>query len=402
MSITRMLAVTHEASFTGAPIALAGFLEWIRDNRSVELHTVVMKDGPMLGRFKELGGVTVLDGSAIGSTLALAERGLAGLGSRRVAPVIAAAHMRPLLHSLGDVDLVYLNSFTTIEVMPHLRTDAAVISHVHELPFAIRSYPRPTTLELLRDRPDAWIAVCNEVRDMLTGLIGAPSDRIVVQHPFIDAARVDDQPSHPNDTRRLRSQLGIPANARIVVGSGTTDWRKGPELFVQLATEVRRRSSTVVHFVWVGGDSEGPNRERIRTDIERSGADHIHFIGSKPDPIPWFAMADVFALTSHEDPFPLVCQEHALLRHPIVTYRNGGTVELLDAAGPSAARGIVDHLDVGAMADAVLAFLGSAELSRRAGEELRAEILRSHDRDRGAERLFASLEDVARQDGRRS
>lgn len=395
MTIRRMLAVTHEASFTGAPIALAGFLEWIRDNTGVAVHTVVMAKGPMLRRFEAIGPVTVLDRSSIGATFALAERGLASLGSRRVAPALAAANLRPRLRGSGDVDLVYLNSFTTIEVMPHLRTDAAVVSHVHELPFALRSYPRPSMLDLLRSRPDAWIAVCGEVKTMLTDMVGVPEDRVVVHHPFIDAARIDDNPTPTGETVRLRKRLGIPREARVVVGSGTTDWRKGPELFVQLATEVRRRRSEPVHFVWVGGDSEGPNWERIHTDIERSHADHVHFVGSKADPIPWFSLADVFALTSHEDPFPLVCQEHALMEHPVVTYRNGGIVELLEAAGPEAATGVVPHLDVGAMADAVLRFLDSEELSRSAGRQLRGRVLAGHDRSDSAARLFEALEAIA-------
>lgn len=391
MTIRRLLAVTHEASYTGAPIALASFLEWVRSTTKVDVHTLVMARGPMLDRFEQLGRVTVLDGSPVTASLALAERGLATLGSRRVAPMIAALHQRPLLRSLGDVDLVYLNSFTSIEVMPHLRTAAAVVSHVHELPFAIRTYPRPRMLELLASRPDGWIAVCGEVRDMLVEQLGVPPERVTVQHPSVDANRIDRHRHSESDAIRLRDQLGIPTHARVVMGSGTTDWRKGPELFVQLATEVRRRFRAPVHFVWVGGDTTGPHWERIHTDIERTHADHVHFVGAKPDPLPWFAMADVFALTSHEDPFPLVCQEHALMRHPIVTYRNGGIVELLQSAGPDAAIGVVDHLDVSAMASAVVRYLESDDLRRRAGEDLRTEVLRSHDHEDSAASLFETL-----------
>lgn len=395
MTIRRILAVTHEASFTGAPIALAGFLEWVRETTSVEVHTLVIADGPMLPRFERLGPVTVLDRSSLGSILALSERGLDRLGSRRLAPMLSTARLRPQLRSLGDVDLVYLNSFTSIEIIPHLRTSAPVVSHVHELPFAIRSYPRLDTIDLLRTRPDAWIAVCGEVRNMLTGLVGAPADRVHVHHPSIDARRIDSHTPTASDTARLRRRFGIPRRARVVMGSGTTDWRKGPDLFVQLAAEVRRRTSEPIHFIWVGGDTEGADWERIRNDIERCHVDHVHFVGSKSDPLPWFAMADVFALTSHEDPFPLVCQEHALMGHPVVTYRNGGIVELLEQAGPAAATGIVDHLDVGAMATAVLGFLESAELHQAAGAQLRARVLEAHDHSTSAARLFDALETAA-------
>ena len=151
------------------------------------------------------------------------------------------------------------------------------------------------------------------------------------------------------------------------MGAGTIDWRKGPDLFIQLATEVRRRSREPVAFVWVGGRLEGPEWIRVHSDMERAGADHVHFVGTHWDPMPWFRAADLFVLTSREDPYPLVALEHAAMGHPVVSYRSGGIDELLTAAGREAALGMVDHLDVGAMADRVLAFLNSDRLCMSAG-----------------------------------
>ncbi len=402
MTLRRMLAVTHEASYTGAPILFADFLEWVREQTPTEVHTLVLADGPMVPRYEEVGPVTVLDRGAVGSSLAFAERGLAWRGSRRAAPALAAARLRPQLRGLGDFDLVYLNSLTSIEVAPHLRSHGAVVSHIHELSFALRSYGRARArmLEHLRDRPDGWIAVCGEVQEVLADLVGVPVERIAVHHPFVDVARIDQSVADVGPADDLRERLGIPAGARIVMGSGTIDWRKGPELFVQLAAEVARRSSDPVHFVWVGGETEGPNWERVRTVLDRTGSDHVHFVGSTPDPLRWFTLADVFVLTSHEDPFPLVCLEHSLMRHPVVTYRNGGIVELLEAAGPEAARGVVDHLDVGGMATAVLDLLGSERLHRAAGEQLRQRVVAHHDRADRAGELYETLEEIALQSSR--
>ncbi len=401
MTLRRMLAVTHEASYTGAPILFGDFIEWVRDSTDTEVHTLVLADGPLVPRYEELGPVTVVDRGAVSSTLALAERGLAWRGSRRAAPALAAARLRPQLRRLADFDLIYLNSLTSIEVAPHLRARGAVVSHIHELSFALRSYgrTRPRMLGHLRDRPDAWIAVCGEVQAALTELVGVPSERIAVHHPFVDVARIDRRAAEADGTDRLR-RLGIPPGARIVMGSGTIDWRKGPELFVQLAAEVRRRSSDPVHFVWVGGETEGPDWERVRTVLDRTGIDHVHFVGTTPDPFGWFALADVFVLTSHEDPFPLVCLEHSLMRHPVVTYRNGGAVELLEAAGPEAARGVVDHLDVAGMAAAVLDLLGSERLHEAAGEQLRRRVVSHHDRSTRAADLYGTLEEIALQSSR--
>ena len=163
------------------------------------------------------------------------------------------------------------------------------------------------------------------------------------------------------------------------MGAGTIDWRKGPDLFVQLAAEVRRLTCEPVAFVWLGGTLEGADYERLRSDVERSQGENVFLIGTRPDPLPWFSAADVFALTSREDPYPLVALEHATLAHPIVAYDSGGIGELLRPAGPAAARGLIDFLDVTTMARRVLEFLDSDSMRRLAGQELQRRVLEKHD-----------------------
>jgi glycosyltransferase involved in cell wall biosynthesis len=218
---------------------------------------------------------------------------------------------------------------------------------------------------------------------------------VLLHHEYIDPRQFDRPGPSLREVERMRRELDIPSEAAVVMGAGTVEWRKGPDLFVQVAAEVRRRTRDPVSFVWVGGHLEGSDWERIRSDIERAGADHVRFLGFKPDPHRWFRLADVFALTSHEDPFPLVCLEHALLRHPVVTYRNGGMVELLEAAGPEAATGVVDHLDVGAFADRVIAFLESDRLRIAAGEQLERRVREHHTTETSVPQLLEDLERVA-------
>lgn len=395
MSLRRLLAVTHETTLTGAPMNLLHFLTWIRRNTDVEVHTLVLRDGPLRVRFEQVSDVTVLDGSIVGATLGMLQQGLVHLGSRRAWRPIAAARLRPQLRHLGEFDVAYFNSVTSIGVQPFLPPSRVVVSHVHELDVALKAWQPSSDFDLFRTAPDRWIAASGAVNDLLVGDIGLPPDRVSLHYEFIEAGVVADTAFDLRAVERCRREYRIPADAAIVMSAGTIDWRKGPDLFIQLATEVRRRTREPVHFVWVGGELTGMDMHRLRSDMDRAGADHVHFVGTKPEPLPWFAMADVFVLTSREDPFPLVCLEHAAMRHPIVTYRNGGIVELLAAAGPEAATGIVDHLDVGAMADRVIDFLGSPRLSAAAGRQLQDRVVGHHDVSVAAPRLFADLAHLA-------
>lgn len=53
----------------------------------------------------------------------------------------------------------------------------------------------------------------------------------------------------------------------------------------------------------------------------------IHLVPVKTDAKPYFEMADVFFLSSREDPFPLVMLEAASLGIPMVGFRGTGGIE---------------------------------------------------------------------------
>src|SRR5690349_2796942 len=97
VTLRRLLAVTHQATLTGAPMCLVHLLAWMKDNTDVEVHTVVLRDGPLRPRFEAVGEVTVLDGNGPTKMLAALQHGLAQNGSRRAWRPIAAARLKPQL-----------------------------------------------------------------------------------------------------------------------------------------------------------------------------------------------------------------------------------------------------------------------------------------------------------------
>lgn len=394
MTLRRFLAVTHEATITGAPINLCHLIGWMRRHTDIEVHTLILKDGPLRERFAEHGEVTVLDQSVLPKGLAVVQQGLVYLGSSRAWHPVARARLAPQLRHLRDFDMAYLNSSTSLAVAEFLPPTRSVVSHVHELQVALRTWTPQRNQELFRTVPDRWVAASHAVEDLLVGEMGLPPEKVLLHHEFIDTSALLSRQVSLREVEDARRSVGIDPDAAVVLGTGTLDWRKGPDLFVQLAAELRRRGGQPVELVWVGGDLTGTDWQRVRSDIERSGATNVHFVGLKKDPLPWFHMADVFALTSREDPFPLVCLENATLGTPIVTYRNGGMPELLEAAGPEAAQGIVDYMDVAGMADRVLALLGSDELAKKAGTQLRDRVVSTHDVEVAAPRLVADLQSL--------
>lgn len=387
-----MLVVAHEATLTGAPMNLLHFVRWMAANTNCDVHVLVLRDGPLRHQFEQVVPTTVLDRTALQRTLGLAHNGMTALGSSRARIPLAAAWLRPQLRGLGAFDAVYLNSVTSVSVLPYLQGDPTVIAHVHELDVALSIWRPQSDRDLFVTRPHRYIAASQAVSDALVRVCSIDPATISVHYEFIDTQPFAQYRLGLRQSERIRRRHRIPADASIVVGAGTIDWRKGADLFVQLASELARQTRDPVYCVWIGGDLTTVEMVRLHADMRRAGTENVLFAGVQPDPREYFALADVFVLTSREDPFPLVCLEHAAMGHPIVTYRNGGIPELLEASGPDAAQGIVDYLDVAAMANRIVELLGSSELSAAAGRQVRDRVTAAHDVSVAAPRLWSTVQ----------
>jgi hypothetical protein len=364
-----MLAVAHEATLTGSPMNLLHLLRWVREHTDVHVHTLVMRDGDLRHRFEQLGPVTMLDRWALPQLLGTVQAGLQYLGSSRAWKPVAAARLAPQLRSLRDFDLIYLNSLPSIGVLPHLPPAGGVVAHAHELEVAYRTWRNARDIELFAtgsgplDRRLRGGALAARRRGRAPGRAGAAPPRVHRcpghRGPIGRAAR----------GRACRREMRIPSNAAVVVGAGTVDWRKGPTC--SCSWPARCVAAPGAGALRVGRRRPAQHRLGARALRPRPG-------GRRPRPLRG-GEARSAALVRHgrrvrahlaRRPVPLVGLECAALGKPIVTYRNGGMPELLEAAGPEAAARVVDHLDVGAMADQVIALL-DATGSPAAGEQLR-------------------------------
>ena len=378
--------MAHETTRTGAPLVLLRWLEWLVAHRAVEVTTLSLRPGPLAGRFEALGPLVAVDGIGVGSRLLRTEAGLVAAGWRAPAAASRLGRLRFATRHLRGFDVAWINSATAalaLRVLPE--RSPLVVAHVHELDAAINRWlPAADRTALLT--ADRWVAAASGVARNLERN-GADPARVVVHHEFIDRPRPD-----PAGTAAVRAALGVVAGDVVVGASGSVDWRKAPELFVQLAVALRRRRPEArVRFVWVGGAGDGPGLERVGLDVARAGlGEVVSFVGEVEDPAPWFAAFDVFCLTSREDPFPLVCLEAMARGVPVVTFANGGMEELAVAGGGSNLV-VVPYLDVEAMADAVVVLVEDPAARRALGDRGRDRVLTHHLTEHAAPALDADL-----------
>lgn len=392
----RVLFVSHEATRTGAPMMLLHFLRWLRANTSLDFEVLLLAGGPLVSEFSAVAPTRLVPALG-GGQVSYFEAGIKRAGFPGLSDRLKVARARFPLRNLREFDVLYLNSSTSalaLRVLPDV--PPMVVSHIHELDSALRywfpEHDRSVMLEAT-----SWFVACAEaVADCLIAGYGVPSEMVSCHHEFIQPPVVT-----AGGAEAHRSALGIPEGSRVVGASGLRIWRKGPDLFVQMAAElVRQRPDLDVHFVWLGASRD--EYVPVESDVVRLGLEgRVHFVDELSDPADLFSALDVLCVTSREDPYPLVMLEAAALGVPVVSFDNGGATEFAGPQDHARRAVIVPYMDAEAMASAVGELLEDEAERQAVGRRGQERVLHEHTVEVGSAALHAEL--MARVEaGRRS
>lgn len=328
--------VSHDAYFHGAQLNALNQVRTLAGTLHYNVEVILCGPGPLTEEFEAVARVHDFGSSELTreSKLAIA-RQLYDQGAR-----IAICNTSVVGEA---VELLKLTGFS-------------VVSLVHELPDLIQERGLERSVERIARHADRVVFGAEVVRDRFIELSGLPVDRSVVQPQGLYA---------PNkffgrrDSARceLRARLGLVESTRVVLGVGYADHRKGVDLFVDVGMRAAEQLPDTV-FLWVG-NQEVSAFTTAWTRVEQAGLDNrFLFPGPTQDPDLFFAGADVYLMTSREDPFPSVVLEALDAELPVIGFEGaGGFVELLQ-------RGcgvVVPYGDTHAMTDALVQILGSPD-----------------------------------------
>lgn len=345
----RIALMSHDAHPHGAQYLA---LNLLREFRRIGLEVVVLMqgDGRLMPEFEALAPVHRLD---------------------RMAPDAIATLARRL--RAEGVDALIANTAVAGRHAAHFSAAGMrVVSLIHELPGVIAQYDLASAVaDLIRD--SAHVVVAAE--DVQRGLEqywprDVSADRMVLRpQGLFTRSRYRGLIDRAEPRRRLRERLKLSADARIVLAVGYADARKGVDLLVETAVSSCARNAAI-HFVWVGHrdvDLQG----RIDERLQQAGiSDRFHFVGLDFDTDDYYAGADVYALSSREDPFPSVVLESLSVGTPVVAFAGtGGGARLVETRGVGR---VVPAFDVDAYAEAIDALIADDALRASHGERGRA------------------------------
>ena len=373
---TEVLFISHEASRTGAPLMLLNFLGWFREHTGIPFVLLLKRDGALRSAFEKLGPTHVLYRP---ESLRVRIAGKFARWAGKTVPWQADPGVIHRLKQSRKVGLIYSNTALNGDVLDLLRDrECPVLSHVHELESAIQSWPIPGCVGPTFVHTDRFVAASDAVLENLVTKHSVARDHIDRVYTALSiSSDLAQAVTMGSEARRELEAAGLMMNRRIVVGCGTISERKGTDFFVQLAEcIVRRLGAKAPAFVWVGGGRKAGDLDVVRQDVVARGlVKDVFFLGLTDKPLKYLELADVFVLTSREDPFPIVCMEAGVLEKPVVCFAGaGGTPELVRDDGGR----IVPYLEIDAMAGAVQRLLEDYALRVRLGQTLKERVLREH------------------------
>jgi glycosyltransferase involved in cell wall biosynthesis len=355
---------------------LLSLLRWLKANTNMAFEVALLRGGALAEDFARIAPTTTLTEVGIGRSGVLRRIGrVPGLG-----PALKSAWRRLVGRRMAAQQprLIYANSVGTASLVRHLAPSGVpVLVHVHELERAIRVATNPDDLAALKGRATRFVAISAPVRENLIRNHGIEPGQIDLIPTFVtvDPAIVRDAEQHRANARR---RLGIPDDALVVGGCGGTDWRKGADLFVDMAEIVAGGWSgpRPVHFVWVGKilDDEFTRDLRRKVEQSRFGA-AIHFTGEELRPVEIFCGYDVFVLSSREEPMGMVALEAAAVGRPIVCFADAGGMP--EFVGTECGR-VVGPMTPEALAGGVMELLADDQLRVALGQSAKAKVGACH------------------------
>ncbi|MEJ8756639.1 glycosyltransferase [Pontibacter sp. H259] len=326
---------------------------------------IIGQEGPLVPEFKQLGNVLVYKShqkniSQLSYKKWLTHR-LDFLFESLFGQKEKPANIKDFLNK--NYDCVFSNTITNGKILNQLQLGhCKVITYVHELENAIRRFTTLKDLASTLKHTTHFLVPSNAVAHNLITKYQVNENKISTLNYYIPTVDVPQK-----RLNEIRKELNI-EESLIVCGAGTCDWRKGADIFLQVAIQILKNHPSIsVKFLWIGADKTSEDYLHLAHDAKMAGVqEDVIFLDSVVNPLDYMSLMDVFLLTSREDPYPLVVLEASMLRKPTICFeKSGGAVEFVSKAKG----GIVSYLNTKEMSELLLELLSQQELREHLGRE---------------------------------
>lgn len=361
-----LVFIGHEASLTGAPYTQLYILQWLRAHTQHTVELVLLRGGPLVSEFEKVANVHILSDYIEAPNLA--QRII------RKYEHVTNVRLRRAVQSIKrkSPSLIFANTVVSLESAVYFKQLLCVplIINIHELDTIFFQYDI-TLFKQNAKEVDFFVPASQAVKDLYQSMGMMAEAKTQIVYDF-----TNDRLNGVSTKEEIRQRFLIPANAKIVGAVGTLGWRKGPDLFLQIAQYLIKSGNENIYFMWVGCNTGSVAYKEMLHDTRMMGLEkRVLFIEAQADVKGFFEAFDAFLLTSREDPFPLVCMEAAMSGCPIVCFEGGGGMPefVRNDAGY-----VTPYADVPAMANKALYLLQNENERHQLGLTARNRAVNQH------------------------
>ncbi|EEL84030.1 Glycosyltransferase [Bacillus cereus AH1271] len=333
----KIIYVSHDAHFHGAQLLSLHTIKALKENFNYSVAIISIGTGILIHDFQKYGPVYCLEENY---------------------PTEEKVELLIKKLLLQDYTIAICSTVISGDIVALLaKHNIKVISLIHELPHLIQQYSAEGKARNIAESAYKIVFPSQYVYEKFRTLTQLDHQKchILPQGLF-------NHNPYKNNIAKARSELrkkhNLPLDSKIILGVGFADHRKGIDLFSLIAYSVRKVHKNI-HFIWVG-----------RTDVHflntlspRYTA-HFTLVDPTPDIGLYNAGADLYLLTSREDPFPNVVLEALDTKVPVIGFKNAGGFEDVVTEQTGA---LVDYLNLPMMLERIYEFIGDEDLRFQKG-----------------------------------
>ncbi len=358
----KILLLGNDASLTGAPIIFKQIITYLVKEENWEVKILLMNGGKQLEEFEQLGAVYLRQ-------LQVRESDFLQKMLIRFFPVYRFRdyYLKRKLEKFNP-DVVLCHTIVVAPLLDLIKEiKAPVLTMVYELEYVIRLFNDlgMNNSQKVIERTNYFIAASDAVKDNLILNHQVSEDKTETVYN----SNSDYQTLKEVSRDGWRQKNNIPENAFVVGACGWPSWRKGTDLFLRVAREVRDLvPDRKFFFVWQGGRRKQSDFIQFEIEAKQLGIeDMILMIPEVSDTHEFYNSIDLLLSTSREEPFGTVILEAGMYQKPIIAFEHaGGAEEIL-----SKQRGVlVPYGDAREMSKAIFKLEGDKALYKKISSNL--------------------------------
>ncbi len=388
----KILFVSHDANRAGGQLFLLSIMQYLQNN-GFENQLLLLAGGVLENKFQDICKVWHISKNNQTQSKNIYKKAFSKLSRNRRESYQENDYLFAKLKA-EKFDLIYANTIATGSILPNLVgfLNVPFYTHIHELEFSIQLYSTKKERDFLFKNSTKIIACSNAVAQNLIENHGVSVEKVKVIHSFVDNESVLLR-SQITDNEVIKEKYELPKGAFLIGGCGNAEWRKGLDIFIQVASQIINSTNENCHFVWIGVQNSGEYYEQICYDLVKIGIkDRVTFIEQTPDAIELITCLDLFTIVSREDPFPLVMLEAALTQKTIIGFENtGGCSEFIEADAGL----LVPYLNTTLMATNIIKLFKNPSFAKQMGQRAKEKVLNKYSFENSILKIEGVLKEIS-------